>query len=198
MLVSDYAVKARSLYIYPPKAKFIGPAFGIAGECGELVEKIQYGGSHDELTKETGDVLWYLVNVLEDIDWSFIDCVKYHAEALALETTASFEGTFLSYQAIINQIIENDCSPRKDAISHLAIYSGKIAEIAKKALRDNGGIIPEGKKKVVGKYVVLILDILCDIATTYGLNMSDVAQANIDKLFDRRDRGVLGGSGDNR
>lgn len=187
MLVSDYAVKARSLYIYPPKAKFIGPAFGIAGECGELVEKIQYGGSNDELIKEMGDVLWYLVNILEDIEWSFIDAVAYHAGDL-------FEGTFLSYQAIVN----NDCTPRKDAISHLAIYSGKIAEIAKKSLRDNGGIIPEGKKKVVGKYVVLILDILCDIATTYGLNMSDVAQANIDKLFDRRDRGVLGGSGDNR
>lgn len=36
------------------------------------------------------------------------------------------------------------------------------------------------------------------IATDFGLKMSDIAQANLDKLFSRKERGVLGGSGDNR
>ena len=198
MQISEYAVKARSLNIYPPEAKFFGPAFGVAGECGELVEKIQYGGSDDELIKEIGDVLWYLVNVLEDIEWSFIDAVNYHAEALALEGSLIFNGTFSSMQAIVEMADDNDPRPLKDPISHLAIYSGKIAEIAKKSLRDNQGVVPEGKRKVVGKYVVLILDLLCRIATTYEFNMDDMARVNLDKLFDRRDRGVLRGSGDDR
>ncbi len=31
-----------------------------------------------------------------------------------------------------------------------------------------------------------------------GLSMGDVAQGNIDKLFDRKDRGVIQGDGDDR
>ncbi len=36
---------------------------------------------------------------------------------------------------------------------------------------------------------------MCD---TLGLRMEDVATGNIEKLQDRRDRGTLHGSGDNR
>lgn len=197
MKISEYAEKARSLNFYPPAAKFFGPVFGISGESGELIEKIQHGGSNDEILKECGDVLWYLVNVLEDIQWRFVECVWYHSGALASGKLEHAEDSFTTIQARVNFFYENDCL-LDDPISQLAIFAGKISEIAKKTLRDNNGVVPETKKKVVGKYVVLILDTLCVMATEQDLNMDNVAQANIDKLFDRRDRGVLGGSGDAR
>jgi hypothetical protein len=35
-------------------------------------------------------------------------------------------------------------------------------------------------------------------ASELGIDMADIADANLDKLFDRMQRGVIGGSGDNR
>ena len=39
---------------------------------------------------------------------------------------------------------------------------------------------------------------LANIADDFGLKLEDIAVANIEKLQDRKNRGVLGGSGDNR
>jgi NTP pyrophosphatase (non-canonical NTP hydrolase) len=36
------------------------------------------------------------------------------------------------------------------------------------------------------------------IAEDFGFSLEDIAQGNLDKLYDRKDRGVLQGSGDNR
>jgi len=164
---------------------------GVGGEVGELTEKIQLGGTDDEIAKEMGDVLWYLVNTLEDIEWGFVDCVRFFADL------RGNEGTFSDVQAHVVFYYEND-TIINGGITELAIHAGKILEIGKKALRDNAGKVPDIKKRAIGKHCMLILQELCIIAHLHGLNLDDVAQANIDKLFSRRDRGVLGGSGDNR
>jgi len=39
---------------------------------------------------------------------------------------------------------------------------------------------------------------LTQIATSIGLSLSEIMQANIGKITDRRSRGVIGGAGDNR
>lgn len=39
---------------------------------------------------------------------------------------------------------------------------------------------------------------LSEIATQYGLYLGDIAEENIAKLTDRRERGVIDGNGDNR
>lgn len=191
MRITDYAERAYSLAIYPRSAKCIYPIMGIGGEVGELIEKIQHGGTDEEIIKELGDVLWYLVATHEDIEWSFIDSVRYFADL------RGNKGTFSDVQDHIARHYENDGTMNID-ITELSIYAGKILEIGKKALRDNAGKIPDTKKKVIGKYCMLILQQLCLICHTWGFNLDDVAQGNIDKLFSRRDRGVLGGSGDNR
>jgi hypothetical protein len=36
------------------------------------------------------------------------------------------------------------------------------------------------------------------LADFLGFSIEEVAQKNVDKLIDRKDRGVLGGAGDNR
>lgn len=39
---------------------------------------------------------------------------------------------------------------------------------------------------------------LAELATVYGLDLGAIAQENIDKLTDRKERGVIVGSGDDR
>ena len=71
---------------------------------------------------------------------------------------------------------------------------GKI----KKIIRDNGGVItPEavnGIKDELGDTLWYITSMCANL----GITLEDVAIANIEKLHDRRERGVLGGSGDKR
>jgi hypothetical protein len=194
MRITDYAERAYSLAIYRDNefARVFYPMMGIGGEVGELIEKIQHGGTDEEIINEMGDVLWYLVATLEDIRFGFVNSVQHFAEL------RSNEGSFSDVQSHVVFHYENDCLVGVSDLTELSIYAGKILEIGKKVLRDNQGVVPGAKKKVIGKYCMLILQQLCITAHIYGFNLDDVAQANIDKLFSRRDRGVLGGSGDNR
>lgn len=76
--------------------------------------------------------------------------------------------------------------------------AGEIAEKFKKILRDKDGKINKEFKESVAKEVgdvLWYLAVLCDLL---DIKLGDVAQANVDKLASRRDRGVLKGSGDNR
>ena len=43
-----------------------------------------------------------------------------------------------------------------------------------------------------------VLWYVAQIATELGVSLDDVAQQNVDKLFSRRDRNMIGGSGDER
>jgi len=81
MELNAYQKKSRKTAIYPDKDKnFIYPVLGLAGETGEVAEKIKKiirdKGSkisqHDkkELAKELGDVLWYLANLAAELGLS--------------------------------------------------------------------------------------------------------------------------------
>ena len=76
--------------------------------------------------------------------------------------------------------------------------TGEVLEKIKKLLRDKQGVVTdefrEALKKELGD-VLWYMSALCEEA---GIRLGDVAVGNIEKLLDRRDRGVLGGSGDNR
>lgn len=74
--------------------------------------------------------------------------------------------------------------------------AGEVAEKVKKHIRD-GGTIYELRDKLVGELgdVIFYWTRMCVEA---GVNPHDVIEANIDKLSSRKERGVLGGSGDNR
>jgi len=80
----------------------------------------------------------------------------------------------------------------------LAGEVGEVVEIIKKTYRDNAGVLVLEKyiklKKELGDVLWYITNIACEA----GMSMSDIAVQNIDKLQDRKERGVLHGSGDNR
>ncbi len=80
----------------------------------------------------------------------------------------------------------------------LAGEAGEVAEHAKKAIRDDGGEISEERRAAMAKELGDVLWYVAQLASELGLDLDDVARANLDKLLSRQRRGVLSGSGDER
>ena len=78
MLTFDsYEETARKTTIYPSEYKLMYPVLGLAGEAGEIANKVKkiYRDNAGELTEATrealidelGDVLWYVAAVANDL-----------------------------------------------------------------------------------------------------------------------------------
>jgi NTP pyrophosphatase (non-canonical NTP hydrolase) len=76
--------------------------------------------------------------------------------------------------------------------------AGEVAEKVKKLLRDNDEQITPEVREALRKELGDVLWYLSACATDLGLSLDDVADANLSKLYSRKERGVLSGSGDNR
>jgi NTP pyrophosphatase (non-canonical NTP hydrolase) len=87
--------------------------------------------------------------------------------------------------------------PKNQAIPYLALgltsEAGEVAGKIKKQIRD-GGVDVIGTIDEIGD-VFWYLARLCD---ELGFDSEDVLKRNWDKLSDRKNRGVIGGSGDKR
>ena len=80
----------------------------------------------------------------------------------------------------------------------LAGESGEVLEKFKKLLRDKSGIISDEDKTEIIKELGDILWYVNAVSHLLGYELEEVAQANIDKLASRRERGQIHGNGDNR
>jgi len=80
----------------------------------------------------------------------------------------------------------------------LANEAGEVAGKVKKVLRDSGGDFNEENKKKIADECGDVLWYLAAVVDDLGMTLDEVAQMNITKLIDRRNRGVIQGSGDNR
>lgn len=80
----------------------------------------------------------------------------------------------------------------------LAGEAGEVAEKIKKVMRDHNMIVDDAKRTEIEKELGDVLWYVAQIATELGLSMDSIAQKNIEKLFSRKERNVLSGSGDNR
>jgi NTP pyrophosphatase (non-canonical NTP hydrolase) len=76
--------------------------------------------------------------------------------------------------------------------------SGEVAEKIKKIIRDQDGVLTEENKVEIGKELGDVLWYIAIMADEMGLTLQQVAEDNLKKLESRKERGVLGGSGDNR
>jgi len=68
----------------------------------------------------------------------------------------------------------------------------------KKILRDAGGTITNETRDAISKEIGDTLWYVARLADELGYSLGDIAQANLDKLNSRANRGVIGGSGDDR
>ncbi len=94
MTFKEYQKKSRKTALYPNKGKnFIYPTLGLAGEAGEISEKIKKAIRDDDgkitkerkedLKKELGDVLWYLSQIATEVGLSFDDIAGTNIKKLA-------------------------------------------------------------------------------------------------------------------
>jgi len=83
-----YQELAKTTAIYPQNARIFYPCLGLAGEVGEVCEKVKKhirdGRELDkeDLTKELGDVLWYLSALAGDLDINLEDVANKNYEKL--------------------------------------------------------------------------------------------------------------------
>lgn len=92
------------------------------------------------------------------------------------------------------------------AIGHPVIYptlglvneAGEVAGKIKKVFRDKDGHISEDTRQALKAELGDVLWYLAQVSTELGLTLDEVAEANITKLYDRMERGRIGGDGDTR
>lgn len=76
--------------------------------------------------------------------------------------------------------------------------AGEVAGKIKKIFRDKGGTISEEDRQALKYELGDVLWYLTQICTELGLSLEEVAQANLEKLFSRLERGQIRGEGDYR
>lgn len=102
MTLNEYQKGAMSTAIFKEEHKYVYPALKLAGEAGEVAEKVgkvlrDKGGNFtdpfvkDDLVKELGDVLWYIAALAKSLD-------------VTLETVAQINLTKLASRAERNLI----------------------------------------------------------------------------------------------
>lgn len=90
---SKYQKKANSTAVYPKlKPSCLYPLLGIAGESGEICEKVKKvvrdkGGrisksAKEEMVKEIGDVLWYLAMFSYELGVDFAEVARRNVDKL--------------------------------------------------------------------------------------------------------------------
>jgi NTP pyrophosphatase (non-canonical NTP hydrolase) len=80
----------------------------------------------------------------------------------------------------------------------LAGESGEVVEKVKKVFRDGNGEVSESRRQEIIKELGDVLWYVSQIATELGVSLEEVVSQNIEKIYSRKDRGVIQGDGDNR
>jgi NTP pyrophosphatase (non-canonical NTP hydrolase) len=76
--------------------------------------------------------------------------------------------------------------------------AGEVAEKVKKMVRDDGGELTAERRAALAGELGDVLWYAAQLATEAGLDLDEVAAANLAKLRSRQERAVLQGSGDER
>ncbi len=92
MDLSEYQRESRRTAEYPREAWLAYPALGLAGEAGEVAEHAKkairdHGGKVSDdrraaMSKELGDVLWYVAQLASELDLSLDEIAKQNLEKL--------------------------------------------------------------------------------------------------------------------
>ncbi len=93
MNFEEYQEKSRETAMYPDIGNnFVYPTLGLTGEAGEVADKIKKiirddegkisSEKKQEISKELGDVLWYLSQLTTELDLSLSDVAAQNIEKI--------------------------------------------------------------------------------------------------------------------
>jgi NTP pyrophosphatase (non-canonical NTP hydrolase) len=80
----------------------------------------------------------------------------------------------------------------------LAGEAGEIAEHVKRVVRDDAGEVSDERRAAIASELGDVLWYVAALASELGLDLDQIASANLEKLLSRQRRGVLSGRGDDR
>lgn len=112
-------------------------------------------------------------------------------------------GTLAAYQHLVAQtaIYPESGTGSALALAYVGLGLGEAGEVQgkiKKIIRDDGGVLEDATRIALAKELGDLLWYVARMASEISMPLETIAQININKLADRRDRGVLQGSGDDR
>lgn len=100
-----------------------------------------------------------------------------------------------TYQAVAMGTVLPTALNNEYLFSGLAGEAGECCSLNAKAVRDG---TPEDYQAKLKKELGDVLWFVAVLSSHHGISLADVAEENIKKLTSRKERGVLGGSGDDR
>lgn len=190
----EYQQAALTTAMYPDRGNNLTyPSLGLAGESGEICEKVgsyigrtAFPDERKALAKELGDVLWYAALVADELG------VSLNKVAL---TRCQQAGHIDAYQ---------EATPPKGrgglastALS-LASSAGAVCDRVKKMFRDDGSKLTEPRRTAILADLGSVLRYVSALATELGESLEKIAEMNVEKLASRKRRGTITGDGDNR
>lgn len=148
-ILRQYQITAHRTAIYPRRRDpavmsdtggVIYTVLGLCGECGEYHETFneyhtQESNNRGPLVKEAGDVCWYLVELLAELD--------------------------IPVDVLINSEAYKSGKPFKNVM----FYSCNCAELIKKCIRDNGRITSDALAKIIANLQFLWASLNFDMNT---------------------------------
>ena len=184
-LLNSYQNGAAETAVYPGRMGLLAPepnltgiyytAMGLAGESGELLDKILFSHWVDEnIMKEMGDVMWYISQC-----------------AMELGCTLSY-----IYEQQVAWKIPVDS--QMEVCAFITSKAGAYCDCVKKCLRDNHGCISTKYRITLINSLAWMLLGIREMCTNYNMPITIILDMNYQKLASRKKRGALGGDGDNR
>ena len=87
MTFGDYQIEARKTAIYPDEHKIVYPALGLAGEAGEVANKVKKmlrdnNFKREDVAAEVGDCLWYIAALCRDLNFDMTDLAQRNLNKL--------------------------------------------------------------------------------------------------------------------
>lgn len=129
---------------------------------------------------------------------------------LEYEINYLYENENYAWIDMVDTVLEYQLNARKTllpiadlpTLAYLTIglsdEAGEVAGKIKKLYRDSNGIITPELRQAIKKELGDVLWYLTNLCTEFQLPLADVMDDNIAKLFDRQERGMIQGNGDNR
>lgn len=108
--------------------------------------------------------------------------------------------TFEEYQ---NKSKETAVYPKgKDGLVYVALglsnEAGEVLGNLKKIIRDDNWEITDERREALKKELGDVLWYISQLCTELGFSFEEIAKYNLEKIFSRKERGALKGSGDDR